>query len=114
MSRNRNEIVPPVEYTGCLAGIVRILWLEVGNAALLLLTVLITEQRALSGLDISFWAIVAALIIVRYIDITRLNGLTSDGEPASLRHWRRYALLLVLIAGGAWALAHWVARFLAS
>jgi hypothetical protein len=85
-----------------------------GNAALLMLTILIIEEEALSGLDIAFWAIVVALIILRYIDITRMNGLTSEGEPASLQHWRRYALLLLLIAGGVWVLAHGVTRFLAS
>jgi hypothetical protein len=114
MSRNRNEIAPPVEYTGCLAGFVRILWFAVGNGALLLLAVLITERKAFSGLDIAFWAIVVALIFLRYIDITRLNGLTSDGEPASLQHWRRYVLLLLMIAGGVWALAHGITRLLAS
>jgi len=114
MSRTRNEMVPPAEHTGCLASIVRVLWFVVGNAALLLLAVLITEEEALSGLDIAFWAIVVALILLRYIDITRLNGLTSDGEPASLQHWRRFSLLLLLIAGGVWVLAHGVTRLMAS
>ena len=113
MSQNKNEI-PPARQTGCLAGIVRIIWLVVGNAALLLLTILITERRSLSGLDIAFWAIVVALILLRYIDITRLNGLTANGEPASLQDWRRYVLLLLLIAGGVWVLAHGITRFLAS
>ena len=114
MSRNRNEEVAPAEQMGCLAGVVRIIWFMVGNAALLLLAVLITEQKAFSRLDVAFWMTVAALILLRYIDITRLNGLTADGEPASLKHWRRYVLLLLLIAGCLWVLAHGVSRFFAS
>ena len=114
MSRNRNEEAAPVQEMGCLAGMVRIIWMMVGNGALLLLAVLITEEKPFSGLDVAFWATVAALILLRYIDITRLSGLTADGRPASLKHWRRYALFLLLIAGGGWVLAHGVARFLAS
>lgn len=114
MSAHRKEVVHPTEYTGCLTGVVRVIWLMVGNAALLLLTILIIEEKALSGLDIAFWAIVLGLILLRYIDITRMNGLTADGEPASLQHWRRYVFLLLLIAGGVWVLAHGVTRFLAS
>lgn len=113
MARNVNEVAP-AEHMGCLAGVVRIIWMMVGNGALLLLAVLITEKKSFSGLDVAFWAIVAALILLRYIDITRLNGLTADGEPGSLKHWHRYVLFLLLLAGGVWVLAHGVARFFAS
>lgn len=114
MSRQGNEIARPTEYTGCLSGIVRFIWLMAGNAALFLLTALIVQRKALSSLDIAFWVIVCAVILIRFIDITRMHGLTADGDPASLQHWRRYVLRLLLIGGGVWVLAHGVARFLPS
>ena len=96
----------PTEPIGCLPVVVRLLWLVVGNGALLLLSILIAQERTFSALDLAFWGSVVALILVRYIDITRLGGLTKDGEPASLRDWRRYILFLLLGAGALWGLAH--------
>ena len=105
-----NQVVAGNEKTGCLGALVRLSWLLVGNAALFMLTVFIFQKRAFSVFDIAFWAIVIGLIILRYIDITRLKGLTSDAEPASLLHLRRYAVTLLVISGALWAAAHGIAR----
>ena len=114
MSQQPKQGAPQAEATGCLPDVVRLLWLMVGNGALFFLTILIAQRRALSALDFAFWATVVGLILIRYIDITRLNGLTKDGEPASLRHWRRYVLFLLLVSAGLWGLAHRVLpRFMA-
>jgi hypothetical protein len=40
------------------------------------------------------------------VDIRFLNGETGDGKPATLTHWRRYALLVGSVGLGAWLLAH--------
>jgi hypothetical protein len=106
--------LPTTEQTGCLGAVIRLVWLAVGNAALLFLAVAIAQRRALLALDLTFWAIVVGLVVLRYIDITRFGGLTTDGKPASLQHWRRYLVLLLLVAGGLWALAHGVAFFTVS
>ncbi len=110
MSDQTKQAVPQTEQVGCLAVVVRVLWLVIGNAALFFLAIRIAQRRAFSALDVAFWAVVLGLIVVRYIDITRLKGSTKDGEPASLRHWRRYVLSLLLVSGAAWALAHLVVR----
>jgi hypothetical protein len=81
-----------------------------GNIVLLILTVFIFQRRGFSALDLAYWLVIAGMILVRYIDITKLRGLTKDGEPATLGHWRRYALFLPLIVGGVWVLAHLVGR----
>jgi hypothetical protein len=97
-----------VEPLGFLGVVVRMFWLMVGNLALFMVAVFLFHGKGFSGLDIVFWAIVAALALVRYIDITRLNGLTSNSEPATLKHWHAYALKLLLISAGMWGLAHGV------
>lgn len=110
MTEHPKEVAPQAEQMGCLAVVVRLTWLMVGNAALFFLAIRIAQRKAFSGFDIAFWGTVAGLVLLRYVDITRLRGFTKDGEPASLRHWRNYTLLLLLISAGLWILAHVVAK----
>lgn len=55
--------------------------------------------------DLAYFASVAALLAVRLADIRWLAGTTSEGEPATLAHWRRYALTISLFAVVAWLVA---------
>jgi hypothetical protein len=91
---------------GCFGLVVRMIWLLAGNAVLFMLAVLIFQKRAFSFLDAGFWAIVAALVLLRYMDITRLKGLTSDSKPATLKHWRMYVIRLLVASAAMWGLAH--------
>lgn len=104
-SQSKQVAVEP-EPIGFAGVVVRILWLMGGNIALLMLAVFILEKKSYSVLDIAFWAIVAGLILIRHFDITRLKGLTSNSEPATLKHWRIYGIKLLLISGVLWGLAH--------
>jgi len=100
------QVTPQAEATGCLPVVVRLFWLIAGNLVLFFLAVSIAQRRALSARDIAYWVTVTVLILARYIDITRLDGQTKDGEPASLRTWRWYTLVLLLASGALWVLAH--------
>lgn len=61
--------------------------------------------------DILPWAFVAVAIAARYLDITKYEGATAEGEPATLRHLKRHALKLTAFSAFAWGLAHiWAAR----
>lgn len=86
--------------------LVRLFWMMLGPCVLFFLAFFIARRPTLPALDIAFWAIVVALIVVRHIDITRLNGLTAEGEPATLHHWRRFVFVLILVSGTLWLLAH--------
>ncbi len=94
--------------TGCLPLFLRLTWMAFGNLALFICAGLIVRQSAPIFTDIAYFLIVVGLVLARYIDITQCNGLTSDEKPATLADWRRYAVLLVLIATSLWVLAHWV------
>lgn len=103
--------VQPVKPTagGCL---LRLTWFFLGNLVLLFSFIGMLQHRGsfLSAWDAVFWAGVAVLIPVRYLDIARFHGETVSGQPATLAHWRRYAILLPLAAALAWAAAHAWAR----
>lgn len=93
----------PAERVGCLAALLRVYWMAVGNLALFFCAMFAARRPAPSVLDGLFVAVAITLIIARYIDIARFRGQTADGEPANLGHWRKYALILVPVAAGLWA-----------
>jgi hypothetical protein len=97
---------PEPEQSGCLSTIARIIWIMVGNFGLLVLMVLIIQRKAFSALDAAFWAVVGALLFIRYADIKWLKGQGPDAQPATMKDWGRYARLLFILAGGVWALSH--------
>ena len=94
--------------SGCL---VRIGWLLVGNAILVVSTrsIVLNHEGFVSLADLVFWAAVLGMIALRHLDIARLEGRTVTGEPATLSHWRRYAVLMSVAAAVVWAAAHGLA-----
>ena len=97
---------PQQRLSGCL---IRLCWMFFGNVALVLLATFIAKNREtlFSLADVAFWVIAAGLISARYVDIKRLKGETVSGhEAATMRHWRRYAFLVVTICSVLWVLAH--------
>ena len=108
MSSPETPSAKPRRASGCL---VRIAWMIAGNAALAILAVHISGRRDLSwrAVDTAFWAIAAALVLLRWVDVRYLAGETATGDPATPAHWRRYAWLLPLVALLAWGAAHGVA-----
>ena len=105
-----SETASQITGTGCL---VRMTWMVVGNAVLAICAVLIAAPRSgfLTPADAVFWAALLAVIAIRHVDITRLGGQTASGEPATLRHWRRYAFGMTGVAAAVWAAAHLAAHF---
>ena len=95
---------------GCF---LRLFWMMIGNIVLLLCVYSVIQHRSsvLSIADAFYWAIVGSLLAARYVDIRYLHGTTADGDPATIAHWRRYAVFLVLIATGLWLVAHAIAYF---
>ncbi|MCX7044287.1 MAG: hypothetical protein NTX50_02220 [Candidatus Sumerlaeota bacterium] len=92
---------------GTLGCVARLGWMAIGTIALLAALLFIVQNRGKFNLaDSLFWAAVVVCIGLRYLDIAHLNGETVAGEPATLAHWRRYALILIALALPLWALAH--------
>ena len=94
---------------GCLA---RITWMSAGSAVLFFSAVRIVEKRPVVGVpaDLALWLAALSAIAVRLVDVRFLAGQTAAGQPATLAHWRRYALVLVATAAAVWAAARLLAR----
>ena len=96
-----------------IACFLRLFWMLIGNVILLFCAYGIVQHRSsvLSIADAFYWAIVGSLLAARYVDIRYLYGTTADGAPATIAHWQRYAVFLVLVATGFWLVVHAIAYF---
>lgn len=92
----------------------RLWWMLAGNAVLALSVVFILHNTKgfFHAADVVFWCAVASLLLVRYIDIRFLDGLTATGAYATMRHWTRYAIVLVVCSGAVWTLTHVASYFI--
>jgi hypothetical protein len=81
----------------------RLVWMFIGPLVLLgLAYAMASEQRGwLAAQSIAFIVILGLVVVCRWAD-----PLTSDGEPTTREHLRRYALRTFLAGGFAWALAN--------
>jgi|PlaIllAssembly_1097288.scaffolds.fasta_scaffold554312_1 cytochrome c biogenesis protein CcdA len=94
----------PESSGGCLSIVVRLTWIF--GASLLVFGAIFIMQGNAPGLaDMIFWLIAFALILARYVDIKYLKGETADNKPATLKHWRRYSVILLIAAGLLYLLA---------
>jgi len=90
----------------------RLFWMIIGNVVLAFsgLYILLPGRESLfSVADISYGAVIPLLIATRYADIAKFRGATAYGEPATMAHWRRYALGVLVISVVAWLLLHGIA-----
>ena len=95
-----------------LGAVARLYWMLLGNAVLALIAFRIAQPgpgRTWIS-DVAFWTVAASLVLVRYLDIVRLDGTTASGEPASLRDWRGYSWRLLLIVLAVWIVSHALGR----
>jgi hypothetical protein len=94
---------------GC---VLRLFWMLVGNAIVYgSLTYVALNKLAFPGvLDVVVWLTVVLTILARRLDITRWQGTTATGEPATLEHWRRHAAIVVLAAAVGSVMAHMIGR----
>ena len=87
--------------------------LILGNLALLAVggQLLFHPRGWFSALDAVYWLLVALVLAARYADIRYFKGTTAEGKPSTLEDWRRYAFILVLVAGVAWLIVHCLGAF---
>ena len=88
----------------------RVFWMLIGNGvlAISMISILLHEGSMFHAADLVFWVTIAALVLVRYLDIKFWGGLTAAGGPATIANWNRYAVVLLISSVGVWALSHMV------
>lgn len=88
--------------------LLRLFWALVGHAIIYMSLAGIAVHKAEfpAPLDAAVWITVAAMLVARRLDIVRYGGQTLYGEPATLGHFRRFALLLVTVTAAASVMVH--------
>jgi hypothetical protein len=86
----------------------RLFWMFLGNVILFISALIILKNKTgtFHAADIVFFITVAAMIIVRYLDIKFFGGYTVTDKPATMSHWKKYLVLLLISSGVVWILAH--------
>jgi len=86
----------------------RVFWMLIGNMVLVISMIIIFQYKdsMFHAADLVFWITIAALILVRYLDIKFWGGMTAAGGPATIANWNRYAAALLIGSVGVWALSH--------
>ena len=100
---------PATSKQDSIAGLLaRMFWMPIGSMvlAISMISIFLHKGRMFHAADWVFWITIAALILVRYLDIKFWGGLTAAAQPASMNHWRRYAIVLAVISAAIWSAAH--------
>jgi len=86
----------------------RVFWMLIGNGvlAISMISILLQEGSMFHAADLVFWITIAALILVRYLDIKFWGGMTAAGGSATIANWSRYAAALLIGSAAVWALSH--------
>lgn len=106
MAADHRDVLPTQgEYQNPLGCLPKIFWMMMGPLGLLLAALSVFMSAGWTMADAVVWLLIGLLIGARYVDIARFKGETINDQPATMVHFRRYALL-VLVAGAAlWTLA---------
>jgi hypothetical protein len=97
--------------TNILGILLRVYWMLGGSITLAVCALYAAMHPAppISWADAIYGVTIPLLIAARYADIKHFGGLTSDGEPATMAHWRRYTLWLCIGSAILWLAAHGIA-----
>lgn len=92
--------VPEPEAASSAGCLVRLLWLIAGPLAFMLgIGLLVHPGRSLPIIGHSLlWGAALSMVGIRYLDVTRFEGLRSDGKPSTLSDFRRYAVQVLALA----------------
>jgi len=98
------------EQSGCLSVLPRLYWLAAGNVVVFFCAVYIVLRKATFAVYLIYILGTICLIVARFIDIKYFKGEKLNGERASLSHWRRYTLGLLVFVGLLFVVARALAK----
>ncbi|MBI4651016.1 hypothetical protein HY745_07000 [Candidatus Desantisbacteria bacterium] len=94
--------------------LIRLYWMALGNFIMIILAiyVAVNNPESMMQINIFYFSNVVILIILRYIDIRYLNGLTTEREPAIIDHWKKYSVKLIIFSSILWLIMNFAKNYL--
>lgn len=95
---------------GCL---IRLYWMVAGYLIAVICGVsIINHHGSFSVVDVVYWLAIGGILVARYVDIHKCQGVRADGEPATMADLKWHAIILLPVAVVAWLVIHfvWLAR----
>jgi hypothetical protein len=88
--------------------VARIFWMMVGplSLALLAFTIIRIGSGWLTWADLGYMAVLAGMLVARWLEFRGGHPRTTDGQPATPIHLRRYIQSAVPLALGMWVVAN--------
>jgi hypothetical protein len=100
-----------VRKTDALSLPVRLYWFIYGYIFTLYSINEIFQEKGLffSKGDFLYWLSILMLVVMRFIDVKFLHGDTADGNPATIKDFFQYSIMLFVISLVIWGGAHFLA-----
>jgi hypothetical protein len=93
-----------------MPALTRLFWIFGGTVTLIYCLIYIILRKATFAVYLIYILATISLVVVRFVDIKYFKGEKMNGEPASLSHWRRYTLLLLICSGILFVIAKTLAK----
>jgi hypothetical protein len=105
---NTEQITSP---TALLA---RLFWSMIGPLILIFLSIANVKAKTgwISGVDIAFLVILAALVGARWLEFRGGDPRTATGQPAEMSHFSRYAWMTLGAGLGVWVFTNLIGNHL--
>lgn len=106
VSYNQNPLQPASQNSSFTGFVLRLYWMLVGHIAIFSAALFIATQKDLRSIliYIFYFLLPATSVACRYLDIRFFKGQTSEGEPATMKHWRRFSIVVIIYSAAIWAL----------
>jgi hypothetical protein len=98
----------PQECDSILSLFLKIFGTLLGNLVVFITALLIIQHKGkmFYSADIVFWCMAAAISLAKFLDIKLYGGLTDDGKPLSMAHWRKHTAILLALTTAVWLIVH--------
>jgi uncharacterized membrane protein len=82
----------------------RLYWMAIGPIAIIMISIAVIMKSFENNIPISliYWGLVFSIILIRYFDIRYFKGETADGEPATMKHWKRFCMAYLIVFVALW------------
>jgi len=109
MQQNTKPVDTGTSGPGSLTVVIgRLVWMLVGPMVLAAITYNIVTRGVgwLTVWDATYGIVVLLTIAGRWVEMRSGSALTATGEPATIEHFKRYLVILLVVAAVVWVVAN--------